>query len=103
MNREQAIVACMANGELRRAECAELVDASMVDGSYCDGSIYIDEHGRRCISRADLDRRAAAAAASPVATRPEDRPLPTPGWAVPLTLSLSVRALFALADVLDVR
>lgn len=99
--REEGLAACLAVG-LDRPTCDEVIESRMVDGVYCDGSTIIDANGRRCITAAALERRRAAIAADPY-ERPElTTKLPTPSWAVPLTLSLSIRALFALADALGV-
>lgn len=99
MTRDEALADCMRDG-WRRAECVESVDDRMVAGSYCDGSIVLDEQGERCIPNAALERRRAAVAADPL---PEVAAAPRAGMAVPLALSLAWRALFSLADALDVK
>lgn len=98
MTRDEAIAHCLATSSWRRADCAEVVDDHMVNGAYCDGSVYRDERGVRCIPASVIEQKRAAA--SPAVYVPP--PLPTPRWAVPLVLSLSVRALFALSDALGV-
>lgn len=100
MTREEAIRDCMARTGWDRDACIEVVDDRMVGGAYCDGSIVLDERGERCISNAALDRRRATIAADPLPSVEAPKPGP---MAVPLALSLAWRALFSLADALDVK
>ena len=53
-------------GGLRLPEVEELLAAESVDGVWCDGSIVIDERGRRCVTRATAERVRAARASSPL-------------------------------------
>jgi hypothetical protein len=59
----------MANGGDADA-CAELVASESVDGVWCDGEIVYDANGKRCVSRAVLDRVDAARSASPLPSAP---------------------------------
>lgn len=98
--RDEALDACMRDSGWSRSECAEIVDDHMVGGAYCNGNVVLDEHGRRCIPDAALERRRAAIAADPLLAAGSPKPGP---MAVPLALSLAWRALFSLADALDVK
>jgi uncharacterized protein YqfA (UPF0365 family) len=62
---EEAIAECMARG-LARPFCLDMAAAQSVGGVYCDGSIVIDERGRRCVPRELVERVKAARAASPL-------------------------------------
>ncbi len=53
----------------------EMIDSESIDGVWCDGSIVTDERGRRCVSRAQIDRVQRARAALPAAVAPS-RKLP---------------------------
>jgi hypothetical protein len=58
-------------GGFTPAEVAEILAAETVDGVWCDGSIVTDASGRRCVTRATMDRvrdaRASTSASSPAA------------------------------------
>lgn len=91
---EQAIARCVERG-LLRADCEAMVAESMVGGVYCDGTIVITADGRRCVSRAVIDRvkdaRDAQPLPTPIAVDVESSRLPT--W-VPWTVGAGV-AMFA--------
>lgn len=66
MTREEAIAACARESGWGLGACVESVDAQMVGGVYCDGTIVIDESGRRCVPRAVVDRVRQARNAAPL-------------------------------------
>lgn len=44
----------------------EMIAEESVGGVWCDGAIVNDANGRRCVSRATIDRVSAARASSPL-------------------------------------
>lgn len=86
---EAAFRDCLALG-LRPSACE--LQAGMVDGRVCDGSIVIDASGRRCVTHAQRAQKEAAAAASPLPPRSSSS-----AWVLPLgVLAASVVALLVL-------
>jgi hypothetical protein len=70
---DQALIDCLAAGT-SRADCDELIASQLVGGAYCDGNVLLSvgpqgEHVRTCVPQATLDRKATAAAASPLPSR----------------------------------
>lgn len=63
---ERAFRECLALG-LRPSACE--LQAGMVDGRVCDGTIVVEVGSRRCVTAAELERKAAAIAASPLPAR----------------------------------
>jgi hypothetical protein len=100
VNRDEAIAQCLAATSWRRADCAEVVDDRMVDGAYCEGSVYRDASGVRCISPTTLAQKRDALSRAAVEVAPPAPPRPL---LVPLVLSLAFRGLCALEDAYGLR
>jgi hypothetical protein len=65
MNAAEALASCLAKG--RGSEiCQDMIASQSVNGVYCDGTLVIEEGGRRCIPAAVVERTEAARAADPL-------------------------------------
>ena len=77
MTPEEALAACLSRASwagMTPGDCRELVAEQTVSGAYCDGRVVRSlgpngEPVRSCVPRAVLERKAAAAAASPLPSR----------------------------------
>ncbi len=65
MTAAEKLAACLGTGQAR-VFCDQVVASQMVGGVYCDGTIVIDESGKRCIPRELVDRVNEARAATPL-------------------------------------
>lgn len=88
----EALEACVARGRARII-CQDAIASQMVGGVYCDGAIVIDERGKRCVPRSEIERVNAARAASPL---PSNEP-PLSPWLVGGLVALSVVAIVWVA------
>jgi hypothetical protein len=52
---------------MRPEEVDDVIASESAGGVWCDGTIVIDERGRRCVSRAQAERVQRARQASPLA------------------------------------
>ena len=82
MTRDEAVARCIGFG-YTRAECEAEAESNMVDGAYCDGTIVIEELGRRCVPREVVERKNDASDRDPLPLPlPSSSAAPCPGSAV---------------------
>lgn len=94
MTADERLAQCMqVGGDL--TACQDLVLEETVGGVWCDGAVVYDERGKRCVTRAMLDRVAAARAGIPLPRSPVACPLPSssPSSRWPLALVVAGIAL----------
>lgn len=101
-----ALASCLAQGNqpptaFDRAWCDEVVESHLVDGRFCEGnvSMTIDAAGRkqrRCIPRAQLERKQEAAARDPLPARPATSAGPSRATVIVGGLALGLAAYFVL-------